>query len=71
MNLASRGQVQSDMFAPVPRPRSAALGNFGQDHRKHGPRHRALGAPTGAGRLVDEARSPGYTCRWSELPRAH
>lgn len=25
MNLASRGQVQSDMFAPVPRPRSAAL----------------------------------------------
>ncbi|WP_276488409.1 translesion error-prone DNA polymerase V subunit UmuC [Ectopseudomonas mendocina] len=72
MNLASPGQVQADLFAPAPRPRSAALmatvdrinTNMGR-----GTVRLARVPALGGWSMKQELRSPGYTCRWDELPR--
>ncbi|AVO55753.1 translesion error-prone DNA polymerase V subunit UmuC [Ectopseudomonas mendocina] len=71
MNLASPGQVQADLFAPAPRPRSAEL-MATLDKINHtmgrGTVRLARVPALGGWSMKQELRSPRYTSRWGDLP---
>lgn len=71
MNLARPGQVQTDLFAPASRPRSAELmATLDKINREMGRGTVRLGRVPALGgwSMKQELRSPRYTSRWSELP---
>ena len=71
MNLASPGQIQTDLFAPAPRPRSAEL-MATLDRINHsmgrGTVRLARVPALGGWSMKQELRSPRYTSRWGDLP---
>lgn len=72
MNLASPKHIQPDLFAPAPRPSGAALmATMDQINASMGRGTvRLARVPASAGwAMKQQLRSPGYTCRWAELPR--
>lgn len=71
MNLASPGQIQTDLFAPEPRPRSAEL-MATVDRINHsmgrGTVRLARVPALGGWPMKQELRSPRYTSQWGDLP---
>ncbi|AEB58203.1 translesion error-prone DNA polymerase V subunit UmuC [Ectopseudomonas mendocina] len=71
MNLASPGQIQTDLFAPEPRPRSAEL-MATVDRINHsmgrGTVRLARVPALGGWSMKQELRSPRYTSQWGDLP---
>lgn len=71
MNLVSPQQVQGDLFAPSPRPRSQELmGVLDRVNREMGRGTLRLArVPQAAGWAMRQSmKSPGYVSRWNELP---
>lgn len=70
MNLASPGQIQANLFAPAPRPRSqeliATLDRINASMGRGTVRLAQVSAQ-GGWAMKQESRSPCYTSRWGEL----
>lgn len=71
MHFVNPAHLQGDLFAPKPRPRSAelmtALDKINTTMGRGTVRLARVPA-TASWTMKQQLKSPGYTCRWSELP---